>query len=80
MLDQKSLYIQHLEKQGFASTRACDLDVAVKKLHSAICQIDLSPTQRKALGNMMDGSVRELIDEFAKIEELRRAHEIERSG
>lgn len=81
MRDQdKSLYRQHLEKQGFTSTRACDLDVAVKKLHLAICQIDFSTAQRKALGNMMSGSVRDLIDEFAVIEELRQAHEIEGTG
>lgn len=80
MLDpNKSLYRQHLEKQGFASTRAYDLDLAIKKLHTAICQIDLSQIQRRALTTMFDSSVRDLIDEFAKIEKLRPVHEIERT-
>jgi len=75
----KSLYRQHLEKNGFVSTRAHDLEIAIHKLHAAICQVDSQPTQRKALTNLMNSSVRDLIDEFAKIEELRRAHDIERS-
>ena len=53
------------------STRSVDIDDAVRKLHSAICQIDSTPRQRAALKNLLNSNVRDLLSEFGKIEELR---------
>ena len=68
----KSLYRVHLENLGFVSTRAADLDKAIKKLHMAVCQIDTTPRQRRALEKMLNTDMRELITEFGQIEELRK--------
>jgi len=58
------------------STRAYDLDKAIKDLYRAICAIDCQASQRQALESMLDGSVKDLVDEFVKIEELHRVKEI----
>lgn len=70
--EHKSLYRRHLERLGFVSTRAADIDTAVKNLHMAICQVDSSPTQKKALDDLLSTSVRSVIREFGMIEELRK--------
>ena len=66
----KTLYRKYLEDNGFVSTRATDLDLAVSKLHMAICQLDLG--QLEVAENLLSGSVRDLINKFGEIEELRR--------
>ncbi len=68
--ERKTLYRRHLEKNGFVTTRAADLDKAVKMLHAAICQLDCQQLQvaQKLLGT----NVRDIINEFGEIEELKR--------
>jgi len=68
--EAKSLYRQYLERNGFVTTRAADLDEAVHKLHSAICQLDLG--QLEVAKKLLNKSLRELVNEFGEIEELRR--------
>lgn len=68
--EHKSLYRKHLEKNGFVSTRAADLDKAVKKLHAAICELDLH--QLEIAQEILKTDLRGIINEFGKIEELRR--------
>ncbi|KKM99686.1 hypothetical protein LCGC14_1145350 [marine sediment metagenome] len=70
--EHKSLYRCHLERLGFVSTRAADIDTAIKNLHMSICQIDSSPEQKKALDDLLSASVRSVISEFGMIEELRK--------
>jgi len=70
MPDPKSLYRQYLETCGFVSTRAADLDVAIKKLHMAICQLDEG--QLRMAQGVLGTRVRDIINKFGEIEELRR--------
>lgn len=66
---EKSLYRSFLEKSGFVSTRAADLDQAVRKLHSAMCRLDLG--QLEVAEKLLNTPIKDVINEFAKIEELR---------
>ena len=63
-------YRRHLEKSGFVNSRSGDLDKAMRRLHSAICQLDEG--QLRVAQKFLNTKVCDLINEFALIEELRR--------
>jgi len=65
-----TLYRRHLEANGFVKSRSGDLDEAMRRLHSAICQLDSG--QLRIAQKLLNTNVRDLINEFAEIEELRR--------
>ena len=64
------LYYSHLVSNGFVSTRANDLSCAISDLHRSICLLDTQ--QLKIAEKLLDKSVRDVINEFGDIEELRK--------
>ncbi len=67
----KSLFRRYLEHIGFATTRSADLDEATKELHYAFCMLD-SEQLELAQKQLLCLSVRDLINSFGAVEELRK--------